>query len=123
MNPIRDRLDQRRWVGIEVERDGTDHLAVLDDGVERAPMGVVWNKLAIHQALVHAAAKLSTGDRQTPPKPPQGAKPVPSRRVPPRHSFRAHPGDIDKRKPRPDNWQCSGRAPAPPLTAPSQNRT
>ena len=60
MHRVRDRLDQRRGVGIELERDGADDLAVLDDGVERAPMGVVWNKLAIHQALMNAAAKLTT---------------------------------------------------------------
>jgi len=52
MNRIRDRFNQRRWVGIEVEWDGADYLAVLYDGVERAPMGVVWNKLAIHRVLV-----------------------------------------------------------------------
>jgi hypothetical protein len=56
-------IDQRRWVGIKLERDCADHLAVLYDGVERAPMGVVWNKLAIHRALVDAATKLSTTDR------------------------------------------------------------
>jgi hypothetical protein len=49
MHRIQDRLDQRRGVGVEVERDGADHLAVLYDGVECAPMGVVWNKLAIHR--------------------------------------------------------------------------
>ena len=52
MHRVRDRLDQRRGVGIEVERDGADHLTVLYNGVVRAPMGVVWNKLAIHWALV-----------------------------------------------------------------------
>jgi hypothetical protein len=40
-----------------------DHLTVFYDGVERAPMGVVWNKLVIHWALVDAATKLSTTDR------------------------------------------------------------
>jgi len=63
MHRIRNRLDQRRGVGIEVERDGADHLTVFYDGVERAPMGVVWNKLVIHWALVDAATKLSTTDR------------------------------------------------------------
>jgi hypothetical protein len=48
MHRVRDRLDQRRGVGIKVERDRADHVAVLYDGVESAPMGVVWNKLAIH---------------------------------------------------------------------------
>src|SRR6266404_1547332 len=62
MNRIRDRFNQRRWVGIEVEWDGADHRAVLYDGVERAPMGVVWNKLAIHRALVDSATKPSTSD-------------------------------------------------------------
>ena len=52
MHRVRDRLDQRRGVGIEVERDGADHLTVLYNGVVSAPMGVVWNKLAIHWALV-----------------------------------------------------------------------
>src|SRR5262252_9035028 len=123
MHRVRDRLDQPRGVGIEVERDGADHLTVLYDGVERAPMGVAWNKLAFHHALVDAAAKLSTPDRQTPPKRPRGAKPVPSRRAPRPRSFRAHPDDIDKRRPRPGIWRCSERASALPFTAPSQHRT
>src|SRR5438552_1969574 len=63
MHRVRDRLDQRRGVGIEVERDGADHLAVLCDGVERAPWEWCGTKLAIHRALVDAATKLSTTDR------------------------------------------------------------
>ena len=63
MHRVRDRLDQRRGVGIEVEWEGADHLAVGYDGVERTPMRVVWNKLAIHRALVAAAPKLSMTDR------------------------------------------------------------
>ena len=63
MHRVRDRLDQRRGVGIEVERDGADHLTVIYDGVERAPMGVVWNKLTIHWALMDAATKPSMTDR------------------------------------------------------------
>jgi hypothetical protein len=55
MHRVRDRLDQRRGVGIKVEWDGANDLAVLYDRVERAPMGVVWNKLALHRALVNAA--------------------------------------------------------------------
>ena len=48
MHRVRDRLDQRRGVGIKVERDGADHIAVLDDGVEGAPMRMMRNKLAVH---------------------------------------------------------------------------
>src|SRR6266446_4425919 len=69
--PVRDRLDQRRGVGIKLERHGADHHAGLYDGVERPPMGVVWNELAIHRALVDAATKLSTSDRLTPPEHPR----------------------------------------------------
>jgi hypothetical protein len=44
MHARRDCLDQGRWVRVVLERANPDHAAILDDGIESAPMGMVSNE-------------------------------------------------------------------------------
>jgi len=48
---IRNAVDQGRGIRIKVERNGADHLAVFDDGVEGTPMRMMRNKLPVHVTL------------------------------------------------------------------------
>jgi hypothetical protein len=48
MNGVWNGLDQRRGVGIESEGRYADDSAVLDDGAESAPMGMVGDEIAAH---------------------------------------------------------------------------
>ena len=57
MHRFRDCLDQRRGIGVEIEWNSANDLAALDDGIESAPVGVVWDKLAVHRALFPSHAE------------------------------------------------------------------
>jgi hypothetical protein len=48
----RDRLDQRRGIGIVRERPHTDNAAILDLGQEGAPMGMILDKLGSHGGVL-----------------------------------------------------------------------
>ena len=51
MHGLRDRLDQRRRIGVACERLDADDTPVADLGVERAPMRVMLDQSARHGTL------------------------------------------------------------------------